>query len=271
MDLDSRHLAMSPHAMENLITATEDLIHHSSYTRKKPERYGISLRLMLARSDGDEKLFSKFDVPESNLPPISKVSIATREIRCADNCIVQEECYGFIYESSNKSCGLFGCFNREEEKYLTEEKGHEIYVMEVDHHLAQGKPVVMSSVYRSNSKPTTFYGSFAVDGIYLPPEYDKILSLAHTHLENNPWLRVNLQTIYCIWAVRILNRGDTNNESIQERLKDVIITASILEDNIFDDVTSNSFCGQYPGGRNLNSRRILSEACLTRPKGPASP
>ncbi|XP_067950503.1 uncharacterized protein [Watersipora subatra] len=208
---------------------------------------GISLGFMVASSNGSEKLFGKYSLPEDNLPPIFNISTATGEIRCADNCIAQEECYGFIYQSSNESCGLFGCFNHEEEKYSIEESGHEIYVMEVDHHLAQGKPVAISSVFQASDKPTPFYGSFAVDGIYLPPEYDKRLSLARTIEEMNPWLRVDLQTIYCIWAVRILNRGDSDNESKYKRLRDVIITASILEDNIFDDVTSNSFCGQFLG------------------------
>ncbi|XP_067946771.1 uncharacterized protein [Watersipora subatra] len=208
---------------------------------------GISLRLMLARGNGNEKLFNKVALPKDNLLDISNISIATREIRCAEQCISQEECYGFIYESSNKSCGLFGCFNLEEEKYLVGENGIKIYVMAIDHHLAQGKPVTMSSVLKFDSKETPFYGSFAVDGIYRPPVYDELFSLAHTLKETNPWLRVDLGTIHCIWAVRILNRGDSEEKSWYERLRDVTITASIVEDDIFDDVSSNSLCGQFPG------------------------
>ena len=43
--------------------------------------------------------------------------------------------------------------------------------------------------------------------IYLPPADDERFSIAHTINEYQPWWRVDLQQIHCIWAVNILNRG----------------------------------------------------------------
>ena len=71
-----------------------------------------------------------------------------------------------------------------------------------------GKPASMSSVNYDTK------AAFANDGIYRPPGnkvIDEIVSLAHTLNENNPWWMVDLEHAYCIWAVRILNRGNFCN------------------------------------------------------------
>ena len=52
--------------------------------------------------------------------------------------------------------------------------------------------------------------AFGNDGIYQPPGNtieDEMISLVHTEKEDNPWWMVDLEGVYCIWAVRILNRG----------------------------------------------------------------
>ena len=73
-----------------------------------------------------------------------------------------------------------------------------------------GRPASMSSVYTVESINYDLKAAFANDGIYFPPGnsvIDEIVSLAHTLNENNPWWMVDLEHVYCIWAVRILNRG----------------------------------------------------------------
>ena len=73
-----------------------------------------------------------------------------------------------------------------------------------------GKPAGMSSVYTLKKTAYDLKAAYANDGIYRPPgdlDGDKKGSLAHTLHENNPWWIVDLQSVYCIWAVRILNRG----------------------------------------------------------------
>ena len=69
-----------------------------------------------------------------------------------------------------------------------------------------GKPASMSSVFTIKDTTYDLKAAFANDGIYHPPG-DKRSSLAHTLHENNPWWMVDLQSVHCIWAVRILNRG----------------------------------------------------------------
>lgn len=63
----------------------------------------------------------------------------------------------------------------------------------------------MSSVWDNKD------GSFAVDGVHLNP-HD---TMAHSKTENNPWLRVDLGSVHCIWAVRILNRGLASKSDVE--------------------------------------------------------
>ena len=64
-----------------------------------------------------------------------------------------------------------------------------------------GKQAAMSSVYRSSTGP-----SKATDGIYVPE--DGVQSLADSDWEENPWWRVDLGGVHCIWAIEVLNRGN---------------------------------------------------------------
>ncbi|XP_067930974.1 fucolectin-1-like [Watersipora subatra] len=110
-----------------------------------------------------------------------------------------------------------------------------------------GKNVTLSSVRYSTQFQMAFSGSFAVDGIYHPPQDDARVSMAQTNKENNPWLRVDLQKMHCIWAVRILNRGDAQHQNTVERLRDVIITAANTEEELFYQVYPKSFCAEFKG------------------------
>ena len=68
-----------------------------------------------------------------------------------------------------------------------------------------GKPATLSSIY-PNPEGGLYTADHAVDGIHSPPADHERLSIAHTKEEDKPWLRVNLEESYCIWAVRVLNR-----------------------------------------------------------------
>ena len=66
----------------------------------------------------------------------------------------------------------------------------------------------MSSVFVLASRP--LLARFANDGVYLTltdTSNIESASLAHTDYEVNPWWMVDLKDVYCIWAVRILNRA----------------------------------------------------------------
>ena len=57
----------------------------------------------------------------------------------------------------------------------------------------------MSSVSNPNNDPNK-----AVDGIYATESVD---SIAQSNSEENPWWRVDLGGLHCVWAVEVLNRG----------------------------------------------------------------
>ena len=71
-----------------------------------------------------------------------------------------------------------------------------------------GKPASMSSVLMSVKEGADYplMAEFGNDGIY-QPQTDEMSSLVHTMKERDPWWMVDLEGVYCIWAVRILNRG----------------------------------------------------------------
>ena len=70
-----------------------------------------------------------------------------------------------------------------------------------------GKPASMSSVLTLRKITYVLKAAFANDGTPGYLDRDKKGSLAHTLHENKPWRIVDLGSVYCIWAVRILNRG----------------------------------------------------------------
>ena len=64
----------------------------------------------------------------------------------------------------------------------------------------------MSRVHVSH---ITYLPSKANDGVYLPPAGDDERNWVASSAvgDVNPWWRVNLEKIHCVWAVNILNRG----------------------------------------------------------------
>jgi hypothetical protein len=69
-----------------------------------------------------------------------------------------------------------------------------------------GKPAEQSS-YHADLSGCSLEATKAFDGIYLPDGNPEEISLAHTLLETNPWIRVDLVEDHIIAAVNILNRA----------------------------------------------------------------
>ena len=71
-----------------------------------------------------------------------------------------------------------------------------------------GKPSLLSSTYTSG-RFGFLEAKYANDGVYRSHgNISELSALAHSHKEDNPWWRVELLRVHCIWAVNILNRGD---------------------------------------------------------------
>ncbi|XP_052694963.1 neurogenic locus notch homolog protein 1-like [Crassostrea angulata] len=59
--------------------------------------------------------------------------------------------------------------------------------------------------------------------------------------DKNPWWRVDLQAVYSITSVRILNRGLDRYGDVSELLRDVTVTVGLTESNV------NTPCGFFAG------------------------
>ena len=80
----------------------------------------------------------------------------------------------------------------------------------VNNFLYIGKAASLSASY-ADSSGYTFEADKAVDGIYVPGGEDRdYASVAISANMLNPWWRVDLGQLHCIWAVNILNRGGEN-------------------------------------------------------------
>lgn len=64
----------------------------------------------------------------------------------------------------------------------------------------------MSTTHGSGSGET-FEAGKAFDGFYLPDESEELAYMAHSEAEATPWIRVDLQAIYTVVAMNILNRA----------------------------------------------------------------
>lgn len=76
--------------------------------------------------------------------------------------------------------------------------------------MSTGKPAKMAPPY-TNSNGTYYLASKANDGVYIqvPEEDDQIPFLTRTGAAFGPYWRVNLGSVHCVWAVRILNRASS--------------------------------------------------------------
>ncbi|XP_052694448.1 fucolectin-like [Crassostrea angulata] len=125
-------------------------------------------------------------------------------------------------------------------------------IMSVLSDLALGKHAEQSSTHLS-------YGAeYAVDG----NRGTNILKdkCAHTYKDDtNPWWRVDLQAVYSIISVRILNRGIDEYGDFSFRLRDVTVTVGLTESDV------NTPCGFFAGPGTLSQLVVID--CPTLPQG----
>nr|XP_034317190.1 neurogenic locus notch homolog protein 2-like [Crassostrea gigas] len=77
--------------------------------------------------------------------------------------------------------------------------------------------------------------------------------------DTNPWWRVDLQAVYSIISVRILNRGKDQYADVSFRLQDVSVTVGLTESDV------NNVCGFFAGPGTLSQLVVID--CPTLPRG----
>ena len=68
-----------------------------------------------------------------------------------------------------------------------------------------GKPATQITTH-TDEEIYTYGAGKAVDGIYLPTVHE-YSSVSVTTEVTNPWWRVDLGQVHCVWGVNILNRA----------------------------------------------------------------
>nr|XP_034315362.1 fucolectin-like [Crassostrea gigas] len=77
--------------------------------------------------------------------------------------------------------------------------------------------------------------------------------------DTNPWWRVDLQAVYYITSVRILNRGIDQYGDVSFRLQDVTVTVGLTEFDV------NTPCGSFAGPGTASQLVVID--CPTLPRG----
>ncbi|XP_052691240.1 fucolectin-5-like, partial [Crassostrea angulata] len=116
--------------------------------------------------------------------------------------------------------------------------------------LAFGKPAEQSSTYLLHGP------EYAVDG---NNGTNLILdNCAHTgDGDTNRWWMVDLQAVYSIKSVRILNRGmDEYGTDVSFRLQDVTVTVGLTESDV------NTLCGFFAGPGTLSQLVVIDSPTL---------
>ncbi|XP_052694976.1 fucolectin-1-like [Crassostrea angulata] len=118
--------------------------------------------------------------------------------------------------------------------------------------IALGKPATQSTTH------TEYIATYAVDGNRgTNVGVDKC---AHTRGgDRNPWWSVDLQAVYTITSVRILNRGIDQYGDMSFRLQDVTVTVGLTESDI------NTPCGFFAGPGTASQLVVID--CPTSTKG----
>ncbi|XP_065935883.1 fucolectin-like [Magallana gigas] len=191
-----------------------------------------------------------------NKVPISE-PIDTRSadslVGCAMSCGSGCKCFNFNHHTgmciSYQSCHAFNMTKNEFGWQLYYRLPLNTLVLS---NIALGKPATQS---------TTHYGynaAYAVDGnrgtdIYVDrctvTDYD----------DTNPWWRVDLQAVYNIKTVRILNRGIDKYGDLSFRLRDVTVTVGLTESDV------NTPCGFFAGPGTASQLVVID--CTTLPRG----
>ncbi|XP_052692812.1 uncharacterized protein LOC128171100 [Crassostrea angulata] len=147
---------------------------------------------------------------------------------------------------SQSGSGRLNCQSNGEWKY-------DIVCKEVLFELALDKPANQSSTFYM------YHAQYAVDGKRGTDFiYD---NCAHTgEQDENPWWMVDLQTVYSITSVRILNRGiDKWKIDVSDRLRNVTVTVGLTESDV------NTPCGFFAGPGTASQLVVVD--CATSPEG----
>uniref|UniRef100_K1QGX3 Fucolectin-1 n=1 Tax=Magallana gigas TaxID=29159 RepID=K1QGX3_MAGGI len=119
--------------------------------------------------------------------------------------------------------------------------------------IALGKPAAQSSMYLNYAAESAVDGNRGTDII------QDLCSHTDTS-DTNPWWRVDLEAVYSITMVRILNRGmDIYGIDVSDRLRDVTVTVGLTESDI------NTPCGFFAGPGSLS--QLVAIDCPTSPFG----
>nr|XP_034315525.1 neurogenic locus notch homolog protein 3-like [Crassostrea gigas] len=123
---------------------------------------------------------------------------------------------------------------------------------EVLPNIALGKPSAQSTTFGSLN------AAYAVDG----NRGTYIFQDMCTHTsdgDTDPWWRVDLQAVYSITSVRILNRGIDKHGDFSFRLRDVTVTVGLTESDV------NTPCGFFAGPGNAS--QLVDIDCPKLPQG----
>nr|XP_034317116.1 uncharacterized protein LOC117686372 [Crassostrea gigas] len=77
--------------------------------------------------------------------------------------------------------------------------------------------------------------------------------------DSNPWWRVDLQAVYYITSVRILNRGKDKYGDLSNQLRNVTVTVGLTESEV------NNVCGFFAGPGTTSQLVVI--ICPTSPQG----
>nr|XP_034316215.1 protein crumbs homolog 1 [Crassostrea gigas] len=118
---------------------------------------------------------------------------------------------------------------------------------EVLPNIALGKPATQSTTFNDNNATYAVDGNRGTDNVE-----NKCTNTAVG--DSNPWWRVDLQAVYNITSVRILNR-----ENMSFLLRDVTVTVGLTESDL------NTHCGFFAGPGNASQLVVID--CSTSPQG----
>ena len=91
-----------------------------------------------------------------------------------------------------------------------------------------------------SSQFEAYAGSFAVDGIY--ESQNEVSSLAHTQVDINPWIQIDLSQSYCISAVKVWNRnGSANGMSITFTVLYILLAMKFKQTNLDSSLNKYNF------------------------------
>eukprot|EP00105_Crassostrea_gigas_P022070 XP_011441433.2 PREDICTED: uncharacterized protein LOC105338136 [Crassostrea gigas] len=177
-------------------------------------------------------------------------------LSCGTKCTEhKDKCWSYAWNKYTNRCMLYSERSSNESQTFQEENNCEHYTVQVPvlSDIALGKPAAQSSMYLNYAAESAVDGNRGTDII------QDLCSHTDTS-DTNPWWRVDLEAVYSITMVRILNRGmDIYGIDVSDRLRDVTVTVGLTESDI------NTPCGFFAGPGSLS--QLVAIDCPTSPFG----